>query len=97
MKNAAPRRALGTNCPITRAHKTCLKVGRRVGTSRCWQLAIKGDSAEDKSMIIFQLFRVSSKRRRRGPGNFQFHLMFFPTASLLSGEELSVVAAVALV
>ena len=79
----------------SQTHKTRLRVGRRLGTSRCWQLGIKGDSAADKSMIIFQLFRVSSKRRRRGPGNFLFHLMFFPAASLLSCEEFSVVAAVA--
>jgi len=28
------------------------------------------------------------------PGNFLFHLMFFPAASFLAGEEFGVVAAV---
>jgi hypothetical protein len=52
-------------------------------------------SNEDKNMLILQLFRVPYKRRGCGPGNFLFHLMFFPAASFLSSEEFSVVAAVA--
>ena len=60
-----------------------------------WQLAIPGDSAEDKNTIIFQLFRVPFKRRRRDPGQFRVPFDVFPAAYFLAGEEFGVVAAVA--
>ena len=51
-----------------------------------WQLAMPGDSAEDKNTIIFQLFRVPFKRRRRDPGQFRVPFDVFPS-SLLPGRR----------
>jgi hypothetical protein len=47
---------------------------------------LRGDSAEDKNMIIFQLSRVPFKRRRRGPGQFPVPFDAFPS-SLLPGRR----------
>jgi hypothetical protein len=47
-----------------------------------WQLAIPGDSAEDKNAIISQLFRVPFKRRKRDPGQFRVPFDVFPSSLL---------------
>jgi hypothetical protein len=57
----------------------------------CWQLAIKGDSEHDYSNYS----ECASSGVGVVPGNFLSHLVFFPAAYILAGEEFGVVAAVA--
>jgi hypothetical protein len=52
-------------------------------------------SNEDRELFFFPLCGVPCKRRGCSPGNFLFHLMFFPAASFLPSEGFSVVTVVA--
>jgi hypothetical protein len=52
-------------------------------------------SNEDKNIVYPTDAHASLSGVGGGSGTFQFHLVFFPTASFLSGEGFSVVAVVA--
>src|ERR1700687_5068399 len=49
----------------------------------------------DKKHLSLSCFESPLSGIRSGPRNFLFHLVFFPAASFLAGEEFSVVSVVA--
>jgi hypothetical protein len=48
-----------------------------------------------RTHLFFGCFECPLSGPRSGPRNFLFHLMFFPAAFFLLGEEFSVVAVIA--